>query len=78
MSLGKRMRTRVRGRFHEKFRDGIRRYRAVEFGRKRVGFRGKMRQIRRSEKEREEQEWKEREDGREVDRGREKRLSMRD
>ena len=28
MNSGKRMRTRVRGRFHEKFRDGIRRYRA--------------------------------------------------
>ena len=37
-----------------------------------------MRQIRRSEKEREEREWKEREDGSEVDRGRKKRLSMRD
>ena len=37
-----------------------------------------MRQIRRSEKEEEEQKWKEREAGREVDRGRKKRLSMRD
>ena len=47
---------------------------AVEFGRERVGFRGEMRQIGRSGKEREEQKWNEREDGREVDRGRKKRL----
>ena len=52
--------------------------RAVEFGRKIVGFRGKMRQIGRSEKEQEERKWKERDDGREVERGRKKRLPMRD
>ena len=31
MISGERMRARVRGRFHEEFRDGIKRYRANDF-----------------------------------------------